>query len=209
MSGSVRDRVSRLETSSTFEPASPELPRRLSQPPVVANNQVRSPGLVASGRPRPPVPPKAKSLGGIPVTGGRSSRSLEIRLPDPEGTEDEDFLVLKHGDPTPGQNARDSEWISLERRSSPGPRLSRDEDLRPPLPVRRSPSPFAGIAQGFGNLGIDAPKVFRTFSNNAKIAVKNVQSDAQKLFQNVSEGVQKTFGTLQRESPKAFMGAAQ
>ncbi|KAK1051717.1 hypothetical protein LTR74_016720 [Friedmanniomyces endolithicus] len=99
MSGSVRDRVSRLEASSTFEPAGPELPRRLSQPPVVANNQVRSPGLVASGRLRPPVPPKAKSLGGIPVTGGRSSRSLEIRLPDPEESDEEDLLVLKHGDP--------------------------------------------------------------------------------------------------------------
>ncbi|KAK1081767.1 hypothetical protein LTR33_004416 [Friedmanniomyces endolithicus] len=208
MSGSVRDRVSRLETGSTFEPAVPERPRRPSQSPL-ANDDFQSRDPAPPSRLRPPVPAKAKSLSGTPVTGGRRSRPLEIGLPDPEETDEEDLLVLKHGDPTSGQDARDSEWISPGRRSSPGSRVRRDEELKPPLPARRSPSPFAGVAQGFGKLRIDAPKAFRTLSDNAQKAVKNVQDDAPKLFQNVSEGAQKTFGTLQREAPKIIMGAAQ
>ncbi|TKA29072.1 hypothetical protein B0A54_16182 [Friedmanniomyces endolithicus] len=208
MSGSVRDRVSRLETGSAFEPAGPELPRRPSQSPLANDFQSRDPA--PPSRLRPPVLPKAKSLSGTPVTGGRRSRPLEIGLPDPEEMDEEDVLVLKHGDPTSGQDARDSEWISLGRRSSPGSRVSLDdEELKPPLPARRSPSPFAGVAQGFGKLRIDAPKAFRTLSDNAQKAVKNVQDDAPKLFQNVSEGAHKTFGTLQREAPKVFRGAAQ
>ncbi|KAK0834997.1 hypothetical protein LTR73_001289 [Friedmanniomyces endolithicus] len=205
---SVRDHVSRLETGSTFEPPVPELPRRPSQPQVAGDN-FQSRHLAPSSRPRPLVPPKAKSLSDTPVTGGRSSRPLEITLPNPEERQEEDSLILEHGDQSSEGDARDSEGISLEGRSSSGSRLSRDEELKPPLPARRSPSPFAGVAQGFGNLRIDAPKIFRTFADNAQKAVANVQSDAPKLFQNVSQGAQNTFDTLQRETPKAFMGAAQ
>ncbi|TKA60394.1 hypothetical protein B0A55_12507 [Friedmanniomyces simplex] len=233
---SVRDRVSRLETGTRVDGgeqgAAPELPRRHSQllPP---DNDVGSPGTAPLGKPRPPVPPKAKSLSGHVVTVGRKAHPPEIKLLDLEEADGEDTLVLKHVEPIPELDAEDPISTIPGTRSSLDSRGGRDDDeeVKPPLPIRRTPSPFAGVTQGFGKLRLDAPKAFRTLSEGAQKAARNVQNDTPKvfqsiadgaqkvaknvqtetpkMFQDVSGGAQKTFGALQRDAPKAFLGAAQ
>ncbi|TKA74818.1 hypothetical protein B0A55_05936 [Friedmanniomyces simplex] len=230
---SVRDRVSRLETTGHGgeQGVVPELPRRRSQllPPDDASGPL---GTAPPGKPRPPVPPKAKSLSGHVVTVGRKAHPPEIKLLDLEEADEEDTLVLKHVEPIPELDAEDPPSTTPSPRSSLDSRGGgRDEEVKPPLPIRRTPSPFAGVTQGFVKLRLDAPKAFRTLSEGAQKAARNVQNDTPKvfqsiadgaqkvaqsvqtetpkMFQDVSGGAQKTFGALQRDAPKAFLGAAQ
>lgn len=204
--------------------AVPQLPPRPgdevapSLPPRPSNETESSPSRRAAlpndsitRKPRPPVPPKSKSISGRLATTQRVSDANQIKLIDiEEEVPDGSVLHLLH--PEPLEDEDEPENVRWERQNSLQAPSSK------PRRASRTPSPLRDVQKTFVKLGADTagafdkagfPKMFRSVSETTQVGFQKVQMEAPKAFQGIADGSQKAFKNVTSQTPGAFKIASE